>query len=287
MGLIQKFVSVFISPYNIKHYQNLGYKCKNNDIIEVKISDLSKGSGIKIDVQCDYCGVMFQQAYRRFLEHPNDIACKKCRYHKVAKTNIERYGNPCSLRNEDVNKKVVETSMKKYGVPMPILSKQSIAKAKATKIKRYGVPYPFQNKEILHKCYETYKNNRGIDMIPISKNQYLLHDLYGGILNYPISNKYVDILLDDNVCCEYDGGGHRMNVIRGRMTDEEFDIKERKRENEIIDCGYKIFRIVSRRDKLFNNNKMLEIKNIAYQKLIDNDVFIFDIDNNSEKSYKM
>lgn len=271
----------------MEHYQNIGYKCINGQRILVKTCDVSVGSGIKIDVQCDYCGKTFKQAYRRYLEHPNDIACTDCRYNKVAKTNLERYGNTCSLKNSEVQKKVIETSMKRYGVPVPIFSKQSIDKANKTKIKKYGTPYPLQNKEIWEKCNHTMNIKHGKGLVPISKNQKFLNDLYGGVLNFEINGKFVDMLLEYNICCEYDGGGHRMSVIRGKLTEEEFNKKELEREKIIIKEGYKIFRIVSRRDKLFDNKMMTDIKNKASDELLINnkDVYIYDIDNKTEKSY--
>jgi len=177
--------------------------------------------------------------------------------------------------------------MERYGVPVPILSKESIRKSTLTKIKRYGTPYPLQNPDILEKCRETMRQSTGKDLIPISKNQYFLHDLYGGILNYKVNSRYVDILLDDNICFEYDGGGHRLNVYKGKLTDEEFDKKEAEREIEIVSCGYKIFRIISRRDKLPDSDVLLKIKDVAYNKLKTFDVYRYYTYDNSEKSYNV
>ena len=53
--------------------------------------------------------------------------------------------------------------------------------------------------------------------------------------------------------------------------------------------GYKVFRIVSRKDKNLTDNEFLQIKNKAIDNLINNynNIYIYDIDNQSEKSFKM
>jgi len=168
-----------------------------------------------------------------------------------------------------------------------MLAPEVVRRATETKIKKYGTQYPLQNKEIWNKCNETMHLRNGRGIIPTSKNQSFLCDLYGGKLNVEICGKYVDILLDNNICCEYDGGGHKIGVIRGRITEEDFLLKEKEREKLLVNNGYKIFRIVSRKDKILSNNKMVEVKNKAKEELLNNgkDIYIFDIDSVSEKSY--
>ena len=291
MGLIQEYVDMKISTYNIDHYHSKGYKCINGETIKIKVQDLSKGSGVKIDVQCDYCGEIFQQSYRRYLEHPNDIACKKCRYNKVAKTNLERYGCTCSLRNEEVLEKSKATNLNKFGVEYPLQNKQILQQTKETLFQRYGVHIPIHSDVIYHKMNETLKNNSNCDsFVGTSKIQKYLCELYNGILNYKIENAFVDIFIPEyNICCEYDGGGHNLSVIHNRITQEELDKKDEMRNKKLVDMGYKVFRIVSRKDKNLTDNEFLQIKNKAIDNLINNynNIYIYDIDNQSEKSFKM
>lgn len=290
MGLIQEYVDIKISTYNINHYHSKGYKCIDGETIKIKVQDLSKGSGVKIDVQCDYCGEIFKQAYRRYLEHPNDISCKQCRYNKVAKTNLERYGNVCSLRNEEVLAKSKETNLKKFGVEYPLQNKQILQQTKETLFKNYGVLIPVKNKIILKRLQNSLNNVDIGGYVSTSKMQKYLCDLYNGVLNYKIENSYVDIFLSDyNICCEYDGGGHDLSVKFKHITQEEFDKKENLRNQKLVDMGYKVFRIVSRRDKKLTDNEFLQIKNQAINNLINNDnnIYIYDIDTQSEKSFKM
>jgi len=44
MMILTKTIFVKITGTQIKYYNDLGYKCKALDIIEIKVEDLSKGS---------------------------------------------------------------------------------------------------------------------------------------------------------------------------------------------------------------------------------------------------
>lgn len=289
MGLIQKEVSIKSSSYNLKWYIDKGYCCKNGDRIIVKVEDLTHGSGAKLDVECDYCGKLFKQAYRRYMEHPLDIACIDCRYRKVEKTNMERYGCTCAMRDDKIQKSIQKNSMEKYGTPYPFLSEQSIKKAYKTKLERYGTVFPLQNKEIWEKCNKTMANRSGYKAITTSKNQNKLHKLYGGELNFPIAGKFVDMLLDNSICFEYDGGGHRLRVLKGKMSDDDFDEYQRVRDALLISLGYKIFRLIAIKDKLFSDIEMLNIKESAIKILLNttDNIYVYDIENKSEKSYRI
>ena len=60
-----------------------------------------------------------------------------------------------------------------------------------------------------------------------SSQQRHICNLYNGELNYPISQFNADIaFIDEKLICEYNGGGHWLNVKTNRETQEEFDKKE-------------------------------------------------------------
>jgi hypothetical protein len=68
MSIKEEFVEIVLNPRNIKHYENLGYyipretnkygnlTVKKGTKILVKVSDLPKGSGVKITAICEKCG---------------------------------------------------------------------------------------------------------------------------------------------------------------------------------------------------------------------------------------
>ena len=55
MGLLTKTVKIQPKGSQIKYFKNLGYQFKKNEEIEVKVEDLTKGSHVLVECQCDYC----------------------------------------------------------------------------------------------------------------------------------------------------------------------------------------------------------------------------------------
>lgn len=248
--LVQKEVKVIVTPYNCEHFKRLGYDVygKSEEIV-AKVDDLPVGSGIKIDVQCDYCGKVFKRAYRRYLESKDDCCCMACRPKKFSKTNIERYGVACTLRNKEIEDKMKKNNMEKY-----------------------GYEFPFQSEEILKKTrktfYERHKNHE--ETIPhISKQQKHIVELYGCLLNYSIDMYFVDgYFKNENIYFEYDGGGHNLMVKFGYMTRKEFEERKNCRRVVLRKLGLKEFRIVCKNDKLPTDEELLAIKDFAFQRLL-------------------
>ena len=54
--ILNNKIKIKINPNSREYYNSVGYCCKNYDIIEVDVLDLSKGSNIEIEVKCDICG---------------------------------------------------------------------------------------------------------------------------------------------------------------------------------------------------------------------------------------
>jgi hypothetical protein len=71
-----------------------------------------------------------------------------------------------------------------------------------------------------------------------------------GKINYPIGNCNVDILLEDKIVCEYDGGGHNLGLKLHTISEEESISMERRRNLFLKSEGYSIIRIISEGDLL-------------------------------------
>ena len=83
-------------------------------------------------------------------------------------------------------------------------------------------------------------------------------------LNYPIGYYNVDMCdIDNMLICEYDGSGHRLSIKLDNITEEQFIQKEIIRNNLIKREGYKMFRIISRKDRLPNDDTLLEMLKIT------------------------
>lgn len=104
--------------------------------------------------------------------------------------------------------------------------------------------------------------------IPSSKQQTKLRDLFGGIINYPVKQSALDIAFpDEKIYVEYDGSGHRLSVLRGELSTQEFDAKQKRRTYGLMKDGWRCIRIISQRDYLPNDEVLLSLFRMAKEYL--------------------
>ena len=197
---------------------------------------------------------------------------------KARKTNIERYGVDNPLKNDDVKRKVRKTCLDLYGAEYPIQNENIKEKIKNTCIERYGVQCPFLIDSVVEKL-----ENMGISG---SKIQNYICEIYNGTPSVKIGCYIADMVIENNIICEVDGGGHTLKIKFGQETEDEFYNKEYGREQHLISKGYKIFRIITQKNDLPDKDFLLQIKqkSIEYFDMGFN-VFRYYIDNNTYKYY--
>ena len=91
MGLLSAEVNVSLGARNIKYYENLGYKIPRREkngrmsvqigsTIRVKVEDLSCGSHVVVDCECDKCNKSLKMMWNDYLSHNHDgkVYCRKC-----------------------------------------------------------------------------------------------------------------------------------------------------------------------------------------------------------------
>lgn len=162
-------------------------------------------------------------------------------------TLMEQYGATSPFSFERTREKSRQTNLERYGVEYAIGSDEIREKAHKTVQDRYGVDNVFQSEEIKEKISEAfYKSGTQ----KCSKQQLYLSNLLGGKINYPVGGCNLDILLEDNIACEYDGGGHSLCVKLGSVTAKDFNDTERRRELFLKSKGFSIIRIISEDDFL-------------------------------------
>jgi len=91
--LITKEVEVEVSSRNSKYYEDKDYKIsryidnkgrnkiKRGTKILVNVNDLSKGSEVSIDIECDGCSTPRQinwEVYNRYVKDNGEYYCQKC-----------------------------------------------------------------------------------------------------------------------------------------------------------------------------------------------------------------
>jgi len=203
---------------------------------------------------------------------------------KINATVLSRYGVSNVMQSDVIKSKFVENFLAKYGVENPLQVKEIrekyedtmeekyggkifsqipelIEKTKATNLKKYGVEFYTLSPEMKEKARITMYENGSVTT---SNQQRHIHSLIGGELNFPVENINLDIAYpEERIYLEYDGGGHNLTVTIGTLSQEEFDRKEFARSMFLRRKGWKEIRIISTKDKLPSNEKILEFVQIA------------------------
>lgn len=204
-------------------------------------------------------------------------------FEKSKQTCLQNYGVMYSMQNSEIMRRVRENNMSKYGTEYSITSEAVQAKIRKTCLDRFGVEYPLQNQEILEKTFDTMRNNN-YNFVLVSKEQRRLADLFDCEINIRIGTYYVDMLFkENNIVCEYDGGAHNLSVKFQKMAQDEFDTREKEREDCIIARGYKIIRIVNPHDRAISDELAFKIRDDGTSFLLSNEynVYIYNIDSNN------
>ena len=208
---------------------------------------------INIKIQCK-CGEIFYTSFATFL-NKNKHQCDKCSEIKKKLDCLEKYGVENPMQRQEIKDKVAKTNMERYGFTSAV-----------------------QSPEIREKIRQTFYKN---GTTPCSKQQEYIHNILCGQLNYPVKTSSLDIAFpDEMIYLEYDGSGHKMSVIFGTFTEEEFIKRERNRTYGLLRSGWKEIRIISTNDLLPSDQIILEILSYARTYLKIHHYIKFDIDNN-------
>ena len=126
-------------------------------------------------------------------------------------------------------------------------------------LNNHGVEYALQNKDIKNKALDSFQFNR---TGPCSRQQKYIHFLIGGALNKRVCNSLVDICFEEEkIAIEYDGHGHFLtDMFNGNKTpSKEALLKEKNREDKIINNGYKMIRFIATKDRIPSDEVILNL----------------------------
>lgn len=235
--------------WNGKHkqyYISKGYVfTKLQDTFEVNIDDLLKGSNAKVNVQCDYCGGNYVSGFKG-LNKRKTHSCLTCVPSKIREVFQDKYGVDHPMQLEETRKKLSDTWMITLGVPHNMMNKA--VKDKATR-------------SIIQSMYEN-------GTAPCSNQQRHIHSLIGGELNYPVDKCSLDIAFPEQmVYLEYDGSGH--DLCTKWTPREDFDKRQFKRKMFLQNAGWKLIRIISKRDKLLPDDYFVGVIEFCKNYLIE------------------
>jgi hypothetical protein len=158
--LLSDVVKIEINSKNLKYYQRSDKDLNIGSIIFIPFTKLSKNSGLKVDVKCDYCGDEFKMEYRKYLRSVgviNKNSCKKgdCSSLKVKESNRRKYGVENVMQLPENVDKVKKTNIERWGVDHPMQLSEIKDKVKKTNIERWGVDHPMHLSEIKDKIKKT------------------------------------------------------------------------------------------------------------------------------------
>ena len=136
--ILENNIKIKINSKTLKYYTRLGYNCSYNDIIEIQVNELSKGSQVKINVKCDICKKEKKISYKDYNKNisSGEYCCSsKCAQNKIRKNLIKKYNVDNISKLDDHEKKRKETCLIKYGDE----NYTNREKSKNTTLEKYGV----------------------------------------------------------------------------------------------------------------------------------------------------
>ena len=171
--IVSYSVKVKMNNKHIKRYIGLGYVCKVNEIIDVKIEHLTKGSSAKILAKCEICNNKKEISYKEYniiFGRGGFFTCsRKCGIIKTKLTNLERYG--VENISTVTRNKAKETCFQRYGVSDAMKSDVIKDKFKKTCLERYGVDHISKLDSVKDKIKETNLERYGVEHS--SKSEYI------------------------------------------------------------------------------------------------------------------
>lgn len=162
-----EFIKIKVHSKIISKLRNNGYKVNIGDIVDIKISELSKHSHIRIDVICDIC---YRETNIKYLDY-NKVTnnntetyyCDKCKNIKSNKTCLEKN---IGLYNSE-NRKVA--MLKKYNVDNISKLNYIKDKKKETTLKNYGTVSPAKSEVVQNRMKKTCLKKYGVENVIILK----------------------------------------------------------------------------------------------------------------------
>lgn len=140
-------IEVFISYRNYTHYVKLGYEPILNDYLDIKTSDLSTSSHVRVDVICEICGKENNLQYNKYLSNRKRCGfygCKSCSRQKASITSIEKYGVDNFSKTIEWKLKVEKTNIEKFGFKTNLICPEFQQLIKKQLKEKYGTENWFE-----------------------------------------------------------------------------------------------------------------------------------------------
>ena len=264
--------------------ENKPITCGSNSCKRKKTEDTCmKKYGVNNPMQCKEIQDKAKDTNLERYGAENPMQCKEIK-DKIKATLKEKHGEgiTCSFQLESVKEKLKQTWLKNYGVDHPFKSEEIKNKAKATNLERYGYECSLQSQEIQDKIKTTLKERYGVEYPtqnekiknkaldsfqfhgtgPSSRAQRYINYILNGTLNKCICGSLADIYIEkENIVIEHDGSGHFLgDKMNGNISPtKESLLREKEREDKIINNGYKMIRFIATKDRIPSDEVILNL----------------------------
>jgi len=216
--ILTKELDIKIKNNKLKFiYNKKGYVCNINDNIKININDLALGSHEIVEVECDYCGKVFNKKYYSYNKEIKNgktscFDCKDLKRKDVIKDkygveNIsqlleikekvklainEKYGCDYLLQSDEIKEKINKINQEKYSTNWIVESEYFKKLSDATNIKKYGFIYPNKSEIIKNKTRNTNINKYNC-------TSYLATDEFRDRLKIYYNNKFLEKYKEYNI----------------------------------------------------------------------------------------
>ena len=168
--LINDVIKLEISKSNLNYYSRKLDNLKIGDVIDVRVNSLSRNSGMRVDVRCDYCNIEFKMEYRKYLRGikiSNKSSCKSrsCIDLKMRESNIIKHGVENVMQLDSSKKKAKRTNISRYGTSNPNQLKSIKDRIKKTNLEKYGVIHPMLLDEFKDKFKSSIMDKYGVENV--------------------------------------------------------------------------------------------------------------------------
>lgn len=173
---------------------------------------------VKLVIECDYCQKHFIDTWKR----------RRSRATMFLGNFYEKDKSPISNdKNIDLYKDNCKDCRKE--------------RIQETTMIKHGYWHPSETEEFAESFMDRFEKHNSV---PTSRGQRYLAKLLDAELNVRMGRFFADMVVEE-VVIEYDGGGHNLSVLKGDLTQQEFDIRERERTQFMLDEGYRMLRVIS------------------------------------------
>jgi hypothetical protein len=161
-----KYVKMKITLRNINHFLQYYKDIKLKDIINVKPEELQKNSNVKLNVECNICGIhriIKYQAYQKNINSCEEYpiyTCDKCSHIKIKSFNRKKWGVDYFSQTKEYGEKFKSTMLERWGVEWSLQSEELREKMKRTNLEKFGVENPFMDNKMIK---EKFKEKWGVD----------------------------------------------------------------------------------------------------------------------------